>query len=989
MRKFLSVLRTVLFVVVPIVVIVLAYRSAGLRRLDEFAAGAMDPAAFQYSIDLINRTLVTFEFDYFLYLRDHAHAAPATGGNVYAKQLEDGEYVSLLFEEYINLPIYVTDSGFYNLYVHYMVPADTLLPITISLFINGELPFRESRTLDLPLLFMDETKEYVLDRLGDEMLPPQIRIRDWRGQRLFDNNFTTYLPLMFYLEAGSHEITISNSVRNEILIRDVIFKPAIALPTHEEYIAAMVAKHGIPYDSGEPFITSITSNMYSYMVSTDLAVGSWNNPSFARFDPGSRLINFVFYYLFGSQVGFEVYVPQAGFYSVAFHYINTRNEVSNFHTVKINGEIPSAPFAAVEAQATGIGMGNMEVLDPATGQPLRVFLHEGINTISIKAVRGPFAPVINDLQRLLLHIGEFILDIRRITGNVVDRDRTWRLTRYLPHTEYFLDAYQVILEETINRLIPYTRSGLNSDVAATLMDAVAHLRLLREFPDELPLRLDMLAGEAGSVMDYIAYTLNLLMYHSFALSQVHVYNNVELPSPNISLFGQVASISHQVLLSYTSDRFRHQPEPDAVNVWVQLSPMHINVLQSMVDRDFTLNTGIDVRISLMPDVNRLILANASGETPDVAMGLSNAMVFNLASRNALYDLSRQPDFWQVATRFPPGSLVAYVFNDGVFAIPDQLNFNALVYRTDVFNALELESPDTWQDVIDILPELQRFGMDFFHPIAFAEAFKGFAHTVPLIYQHGGRLYSEDGLSAAIYTPETLAGIRFLSSLFTYHAMPVQVPSFFNSFRTALVPIGIVDASTYNLIRNGAPELAGLWNLAPKPGIENAYGEVIRYFVVDSGAGCIIFADSLHIDGAWQFISWWTSAGTQATFANTMQTFHGRQFMWFSSNLEALAQNPIDPADLEVILEQMQWLRTPPHSPGFYQLERSLSNIWNTIVFDGTPPRNAVDVAMPSISREFARKLRELNFIDAAGNSLRPYTVREVDWIVYMIERYGR
>jgi len=370
------------------------------------------------------------------------------------------------------------------------------------------------------------------------------------------------------------------------------------------------------------------------------------------------------------------------------------------------------------------------------------------------------------------------------------------------------------------------------------------------------------------------------------------------------------------------------------------------------------------------------------------MGLTGTLAFNLASRNALHDLSQQPDFWEVASRFPPGALVSYVFNDGVFAVPDQINFNALIYRTDVFHTLGLDPPDTWQDVVDILPELQRFGMDFFHPIAVDVALKSFGMTTPMIYQHGGFLYADDGLSAVITSPEAIAGIRFLSSLFTYHALPVQVPSFFNSFRTAMVPVGIVDAMSYNLIRNGAPELAGLWALAPNPGTMRPNGEISRWFVTDAAAGNVIFNDSPFIDEAWEFITWWTSAPVQAQFANTMQTLYGRQFMWFSSNMEALAQNPINPDDLDVILDQVQWLRTVPFTPGFYQLERSLSDIWNTIVMEGTPPRNAVDAAMPAINREQMRKMRELGFVDAAGNLTQPYTVRELDWIIYMIERYG-
>ena len=987
-NKLLKWIRTTLLVIIPILVVFFVYRAAGLRRINLFLAEAVDPAAYHEAIELLNRTLVSFEFGYLNYRELHSEALPAISGDIVAFEASEEDPAKLLFNEWLDLNITVPETGLYNIYIRYMIPGETILPVTLSLYINDELPFAESRTLDLPLIFVDEHKDYELDRLGDEMLPRQIRVMDWRGQRLHDSNYTSHLPLQYFLEAGQHEISLRNIVRGEVWISDVIIKPALVLPSHDEYIAQMVALHGIPYDAGEPFFEYITANMYTFNVSSDIAVGTWNDPSFGRHSNHSRLINFAFWYLFGSEVGFEIYIEEAGFYSLGFHYVNSYEEVSHFHAVKVNGEIPSEPFAMLEARATGIGLGNMEALDPETGEPLRVFLHEGINVISIKGVRGPFAPVISDLQTVLIHIGEFILDVRKITGAEIDTNRTWRLTRYLPYTEAFLAAYQVIIEESIRRITPHTLSELSSDINAALIDAVAQLRFLQEFPDELPLRLDALSGEAGSVMDYISYAVGYLIMPAMALSQVFVYNDVELPPPNISFPRRVASISEAIWLSFTSDRFRHVPDPEIVNVWVNLSPMHINTMQSMINRDFTLNTGIDVRISLMPDMGRLVLANASGDTPDVAMGLPAWNVFNLSSRNALYDLSQQPDFWEIASRFPPGSLVSYIFNDGVFAIPDQVNFNALVYRTDVFNALGLNPPDTWQEVIDILPELQRFGMEFFHPIATVEGHKGFALTTPMIYQHGGSLYSPDGLTAAITSPESIAGIRFLSSLFTYHALPVQVPSFFNSFRMALVPVGIADMMSYNLIRNGAPELEGLWALAPNPGMPDENGDISRWFVTESNSGIIIFDDSDHIDAAWEFMSWWTSAPIQAQFASTMQTLYGRQFMWFSSNIEALAQNPIDPNDLEIILDSVEWVRTVPFTPGFYEMERSLSNIWNTIVFDGTAPRNAVDATIPGLNRELTRKMREIGFADAAGNMIEDYTVREIDWVIEMIERYG-
>ena len=35
----------------------------------------------------------------------------------------------------------------------------------------------------------------------------------------------------------------------------------------------------------------------------------------------------------------------------------------------------------------------------------------------------------------------------------------------------------------------------------------------------------------------------------------------------------------------------------------------------------------------------------------------------------------------------------------------------------MFRSLNLDVPDTWDDIINLLPALQRYGMNFYHPIA--------------------------------------------------------------------------------------------------------------------------------------------------------------------------------------------------------------------------------------------------------------------------------
>ncbi|MBR6358311.1 MAG: extracellular solute-binding protein, partial [Lachnospiraceae bacterium] len=412
---------------------------------------------------------------------------------------------------------------------------------------------------------------------------------------------------------------------------------------------------------------------------------------------------------------------------------------------------------------------------------------------------------------------------------------------------------------------------------------------------------------------------------------------------------------------------------------------HVDLLQKMADTEFTPKYGVKVKVSIMPDANKLTLASAADVTPDVALGLSSHMPFDLAARDALYDLTQFPDFWLVADRFVPGAFVPYIFNEGVYAMPETLNFYALVYRTDIFSSLGLTPPDTWEDVVNQLPELQRYGMNFYHNISAGVGYKWFYQTVPLIYQNNGKLYTEDGLATAIDRPEAVKGMQALGNLFLAYSLDKQVNSFFNSFRYSILPVGIIDSNEYILLKNGAPELEGQWALADYPGTTQEDGSVSRWYVAN-GTGGIVFKDTPHAGEAWQFLKWWTEKETQVNYTYTLRSTYGKEFFWLSSNIEALTEAPIDQADKDVILSSIKWLRDVPRSMGQYLVERSLSDIWNKMISDGVSAQVVIDEQTIPINREIKKKMQELGYMDEEGNVTRPYVIRDVDWIEEQIEK---
>jgi ABC-type glycerol-3-phosphate transport system substrate-binding protein len=402
-------------------------------------------------------------------------------------------------------------------------------------------------------------------------------------------------------------------------------------------------------------------------------------------------------------------------------------------------------------------------------------------------------------------------------------------------------------------------------------------------------------------------------------------------------------------------------------------------MQKMADQRFTSETGIKVKISVMPDPNKLIMASAAGQQPDVALGLASYMPFDLAIRNAAYDLTSFPDYWEFANNFTPGAFVPYILNDNVYALPETLDFNVVIYRKDIFESLGLVPPDSWNEVIDLLPELQRYGMNFYHPIAGGGSLKWFYQTSSFIYQFGGSLYEEDGTKSAIYTKEAIDGLTYLNRLFTNYSLPEQVPSFYNSFRYGTLPIGITDFNTYLLIKNAAPEIIGQWDIAPYPKVTLEGGESSRYYIANGSAG-VVMQSTDRPDDSWAFLKWWMEAETQSQFAFTLQSTYGPSYTWLSANLTAFENSTLAEADKDVIREQVTWLRDVPRTPGQYMLERSISDIWNTAVFDGTPTGVAVDRYTITIDREIRKKMIEFGFLDTNGNVIKPYVIRDIDWI---------
>jgi ABC-type glycerol-3-phosphate transport system substrate-binding protein len=882
--------------------------------------------------------------------------------------------------------VYAPSAGLYELSLEYNILSRSFMSLTVSVTVNGQTQYAEANNIDLPVFWRDETKDFPLDKFGDETVPRQIALEGWQTAGLFNNTYISGTPLLFFLEQGENIIGITNETSQTPMLGALTARPHAPPPAYAEYLAAHAGARVVDT------LIDINSIDYIFKNSSYVQLESTSDAGARPTDPVFKKINMLYMQYPGNEVFYGVEVGESGFYKIALHCRIANDDFSNFIGLRINGSPPFKEAASYPLTPHSNTRWHNQVFSDSNGEPYLIYLSEGTHVISLRMELEPVSQALRDLRLLADHINQFSLDIIKITGREVDRNRTWRLTRYIPETEDFLAAYDIIVRSIMFSLTEYSPKGIRSSVMSDMAEALALLETMRRRPDELPLHLENLSGTTVSVLRLASGAMDRLYQQSIVINSIYLFGygpGSTLPKENAGIFERLAAGAAQVWASYTSPKYTVRNRDDALNVWVNLSVFDVDIMQKLADTRFTPYSGIEVNFSVVPvapgQPNRLVLSSAAGTNPDMALGIESYIPFDLAARGALYDLTRFPDFWQVASRKVPGAFVSYIYNEGVYAMPESVNFAATVYREDVFRQLNLEPPDTWDDVRAMMSELQRFNMSFYHPIASGDGYKWFFQTAPLIYQNNGLLYRPDGLGTAITEPNAVRGITELGELFTIYALAEQVPVFFNSFRFGQTPVGIIDAPGYILLRRAAPELTGQWGLAPYPGTRQEDGSVSRWFIAN-GRGGIIFENTNKPDECWEFLKWWTSEETQTEFAFIMQANYGA--LWLSSNMDALRNAPVDDGFIELMMGSIHWLRDVPRSPGQYMLERSLSDIWNTIVFDGTPPQVAVDLHAIEIQREFRRKMTEFGLVDAYGSPLAGYAVRELDWVLERIENYG-
>jgi len=852
-------------------------------------------------------------------------------------------------DDYITLP-QVNKTGMYYLKVVYYDINKQINDNQFSILINEEYPFVEARTLKLPSSFIFESDEFKLDRYKNEIQPSSFKENKWQEAVVKDYDGLNPGYFGFYLKEGENLKITYNA--GAFLIASVSYILKEEIKTYQQYLAE------VPNNKVKGYY-EVSARDLLRRSDASIHLSAHRDPSALYYHTQYLRLNTISgnsWLNGGETITYNIMVAEEGLYNLAFKYQqNNIKDMNVYRKIYLNGEVP---YKELESYAFPYTTDFVNRKLHKDGD-LYLYLKEGINEITLEVVNYPYRHLIETLKNIMQEIQKFSLAVKKYTSGGTDKYRDWDIEEYFPEAKDNLLLWADLLLEEYELLLSVSTNKEPTEIA-NLKVAAKRLKTISKNINKLPSKMVQFSDGDSSVSQMLGDLMQRMMRGGLDLEKIIVSNDVKLAKPHANIFKNGWEGLKRLILSYFNNPYEiEKRKKQELIVWVNHPRQYIEIMQMLIDANY--QSELKITLSQMPDENKLILANTAGQAPDLAIGVNHWIPYEFAIRDASLDLRQFEGFEEINNKMLKGAFIPFVFENGVYGLPETQNFWVTYYRKDILQSIGINTiPNTWDEIIEILPILQSYGMNYFLPLAQYEGLKPFVATLPFIYQFGGNLYSENGMETAINSEETIKGIKMMSDLFTLYNMPQRVGSFYNEFRYGILPLGVSDLSMYLLLSNAAVELDGLWGMDLHPG-NNIDGEILRYSPV-GGQASMILANTKYPTEAWNFLKWWMDTDTQVDFQFRLETTYGKQYFWNSANIEAFMASSIPSEFKEVINSQWQYGIEAARIPGTYMVERSISNAWSEIVYNGSNARLAMDEAVRVSDREIKYKMSEFGYV---------------------------
>lgn len=861
---------------------------------------------------------------------------------------------------FVEWEVEIEKAGLYSIEVQYVPLPGKSVAAERELTINGVRPFDEAEYLVFPRVFAD-AGPVAVDKNGNEIRPQQIEAPRWQTVMLRDPVGYVARPFQFYLTEGTNRIVLSSQAE-PLLIGQLRICQAEQLRSYQEVRAEY---DSLGYRAASNVFVKVQGEAATYKSDPTLfGVFDQGDPTMEPYHPVQIRINSIggYHWAHANQwITWDFTVPESGLYKMAIKA--KQNQLRGFYAnrrVLIDGRVP---FREVDVVAFPYSTHyQMKVLgDEQTGEEYLFYLEKGRHELKLEAVIGGLVDHIQRAKDNLYRLSSIYRQIIMITSRNPDTLRSYQLDKKIPTLVPDLKA----LAESFRDIETHFRehTGQTGGHGLILSTIIFMLERMADRPDRIPGLLGEFRDNIGSLGAWIIDTESQpLQIDYFIVASPEQ----ELPRATPTLWQGFVHELRAYIGSYTHDFTEigdipvddlQYEEKDALHVWIGLGRDQAQSLKQMIQHSFTPATGIPVKLQLVNDMAGLLVpAILAGTAPDVAIGAAN---MDLAFRGALVDLSEFDDFDDVARRFYKSARVPYRFRDSVYGLPETQSFPVLFYREDVLHDLGIDIPQTWDEVLQVIPVLQRNHMEFGITGLSGGSMPNLNTFLMFLYQKGIAAYREDSVATNLDSRAVAFTFKQLTDFFTLYNIPLEY-NIADRFRLGELPLVITDYGLYNTLQVFAPELRGKWGFTVVPGTVQPDGSINRSVPAFS-TGAVILSGSNKKDQAWEFLKWWTSKETQVEFGRELESLMGSAARYASANVEAVQELPWRPNEIRTLLEQWEWVEGIPPVLGGYYVTRQFDWLFRAVVLDHEPLWESIQDYDEAANKEVERKRREFGY----------------------------
>lgn len=871
-------------------------------------------------------------------------------------------------ESKVTWEVDIPQSGLYNIYLEYMTVESRGVSVERSVYINGESPFEDAANITFTRIWQDGG-EVKVDNQGNEIRPTQVEAYEWQTAYCKDNMGYITEPYQFYFEKGKNTLALE-AVNEPLILRKLVIKGIEQDKTYAEYAQSNPS-------------TGDSNDFITIMQGEDAAKRS-ESSLYAKYDRSSpttqpySITNTVLNYTGGEAwrnagqwIEWEFEVPEDGNYHIMIkgRQNYARGSVSG-RSVYIDGEIPFEELQEVAFDYSNDW--NCKVLSDEQGNAYNFYLTAGKHTIRMEATLGGMGGILEELEDATFRLNQIYRKVLVYTGANPDKYRDYNINQKYPEVIEAMSLESKRLYKIVDDVVSYT--GQKADKIAAAQTLAQQLERFVEKPEKITLEFTTFKdnitalGTAIQNMNEIKLDIDYLAIYG---EQANVPNDKTNGLEKV--WHEIKSFAASFVVDYDAVGDVYAEDEEVIKVWVLTGRDQGTILKTMVDDTFTPETGVKVNVEIVA-ADALLNAVVAGRGPHVVLSVGADQPVNYALRNAAEDLTQFADYKEVLSDYTESTYRQYSLGDSLYALPETMTYNVMFYRKDILEELELEIPQTWQDLIEMMPTIQGNNLSVGIPTAAgssgsAAATTAVASNAPdlsmyftLLYQYGGDLYNDEGTATIINEEAGVEAFEDYTKYFTDYGIPT-VYDFVSRFRSGEMPIGIMNFSTYNTLMVSAPEIKGLWDFTLVPGTEKTDEKGNTYidrsaFVSGSATMMIKTEDETLRNDAWEFMKWWAQSDTQVRFGREIEALLGSSARYATANMKAFSQLAWSAQDIDVLTEQLGYTVGIREVPGGYYTGRHIANAIRKVINEKEDPRETILDYAITIDEEITKKRTE-------------------------------